>query len=298
MPYRLIYNPAAGGGRAQRLMDRLASNLADVPDLEVTATRERGHATELARAMADRDDTVVISVGGDGTHHEVVNGLLPDGRAQMAVIPAGSGNDFAASLGIPEDPEAALGVALAGRARAVDVGWAETAEGAQYFLTVVGAGFDAEVAGLINSRARGQGSGKLLYLRGILETLLRYRSEALTVTVDGQSTTRPTLLLAAGNAPRYAGGIRICPAARMDDGLLQVIWVRGLPRLKVLPLLAQAYQGKHVDNPAVETRMAAALAVTGPRHLFVHADGELLGHLPLTIRVVPEALRVRTPLGA
>jgi diacylglycerol kinase (ATP) len=297
MPYRLIYNPTAGGGRARRLMDQLASRLAEVAELEVMATRERGHATELARAVADRADMVVISVGGDGTHHEVVNGLLPDGVAEVAVIPAGSGNDFAASLGIPGDPEAALTVALNGTPRRVDVGHAETRDRAEYFLTVVGAGFDAEVAGLINSRSRAKArtSGKALYLRGILDTLVRYRSDALTITMGDRRETRPTLLIAAGNAPRYAGGIRICPDAVMDDGLLQVVWVRGLPRLRVLPLLAQAYSGAHLKNPAVETFAADQLTVDGPDRLFVHADGEILGHLPLHVRVVPRALRIRTP---
>jgi diacylglycerol kinase (ATP) len=295
MPYRLIYNPAAGGGRARQLVDRLAPHLAEVEDLEVLATRERGHATELARAVAAKPGMVVISVGGDGTHHEVVNGLLPEGAAEVAIIPAGSGNDFAGSLGIPGDPVQALDTAVHGVSRPVDVGLAEAANGRHYFLTVAGAGFDAEVAGLLNSRPKGRGSGKLLYLRGILETLMVYRSDALTVTLGGRKETRPTLLIAAGNAPRYAGGIRICPDASLHDGQFQVVWVRGMPRLKVLTVLAQAYSGSHVKNPAVETFTVDALTIEGPSRLFVHADGEILGHLPITLRMVPGALRFRVP---
>jgi diacylglycerol kinase (ATP) len=293
MPYRVIYNPAAGGGRAQRLMDRLAESLARVPDLEVTATRAPRHATELARAVADRPDTVVISVGGDGTHHEVLNGLMPTAQAQLAVVPAGSGNDFAGSIGIPHDPEAALAIALRGTPVPVDIGVVELGEHVEYFLTVVGAGFDAEVAGLLNARPRGARSGPLLYVRGILETLFRYRSEALTVTVGTRRETRPTLMVAAGNAPRYAGGIRICPGADMHDGQLQVVWIRGMSRLKILPLLAKAYRGAHVTDPAVEAFSTEALAIEGPERLFVHADGEILGHLPIRVHVLSQALRVR-----
>jgi diacylglycerol kinase (ATP) len=295
MPYRLIYNPTAGGGRAQRVVDRLTPRLADVDGLEVTATREPGHAVELARAVSDQEGLTVISVGGDGTHHEVVNGLLPGGRARLAIIPAGSGNDFAGSLNIPNDPTEALSVALGDSFRFLDIGAAELTDGTHYFLTVTGAGFDAEVAALLNSRPKGRGSGSLLYLRGIIETLLRYQCEPMAVESPSWSANGPTLLVAVGNTPRYAGGIRICPDATPDDGLFEVVWIRGMGRLRVLSILARAYQGTHVRHALVETRMVDTLSLSGPSHLSVHADGEILGHLPATIRVVPAALPVLCP---
>jgi diacylglycerol kinase (ATP) len=290
MPYRLIYNPVAGGRRAQKIVDSLASALARVGDLEVMATRERGHAVELARAVAQVPGMVVISVGGDGTHHEVVNGLGPHAAAAMAVIPAGSGNDFPAGIGVPDDPALALEVALAGQFRAIDLGQVND----QYFLTVVGAGFDAEVAGDINARPHG-GSGTWLYLKGILRQLFRYRCQPLTVTLDGVTRTRDTLMIAAGNTARYAGGIRICPGAKPTDGQLEVIWVGAVSPLGILPILARAYSGRHVEHPVTETHRAAELVVDGPAALYVHADGELVGHLPVHIRVHPSALMMRLP---
>ena len=290
MAYRLIYNPVAGGGRAKAIVESLAPQLATVENLEVMMTRYRGHARELAAQVASRPDQVVISVGGDGTHHEIANGLLPAGNATMAVIPAGSGNDFAAGIGIPADLQAAMAVALGSHAVRVDVGQVEQ----EYFLTVVGAGFDAEVAGLINTHPHG-GSGKFVYLQGILQTLFRYRPQVLKITEGGQVTERPTLLIAAGNTSRYGGGIKICPEANPHDGTLQVVWVGGLPPLAVLPLLAKAYGGHHVKDPVVHTFQSHELLIEGPEALYVHADGELIGHLPVTIRAVPHALSIRVP---
>ncbi|MCL8208425.1 MAG: diacylglycerol kinase family lipid kinase [Actinomycetia bacterium] len=290
MPYRLIYNPIAGGRRAQKIVDGLAAALARVPDLEVTATRDRGHATELARAVADVPGMVVISVGGDGTHHEVVNGLGPHAAAAMAVIPAGSGNDFPAGIGVPADPALALEVALSGQPRAIDLGQVND----QYFLTVVGAGFDAEVAGDINARPHG-GSGLWLYLGGILRQLFRYRCQPLTVTLDGVTRTRDTLMIAAGNTARYAGGIRICPGADPADGRLEVVWVGAVSPLGILPILARAYSGRHVEHRITETHAVRELVVDGPPALYVHADGELVGHLPVRIRIHPLALTLQLP---
>lgn len=288
MPTRLIYNPVAGGGRARAIVDRLSPELARIPELEVLATRAPGHAKELAGAVKDRPDQLVISVGGDGTHHEVANGLLPDGTAEMAIIPAGSGNDFAGFLGIPKDPALALAIALDAPPRPVDVGKVNE----EYFLTVVGCGFDAEVAAYINQRPKA-GNAQVAYLSAILKMLTRYDCKPLSVSQDGDSRSRSTLLLACGNTGRYAGGIKICPAATPFDGLLDVVWVGGLSKLRILPLLATAYSGTHVRHPVVETFSARKLRVEGPEGYHVHADGELVGELPVTIESIPGALRLR-----
>ncbi len=290
MATRLIYNPVAGGGRARAIVDRLAPDLARIPDLEVLATRAPGHARELSRAVSDRPDYLVISVGGDGTHHEVANGLLPAARAHMGVIAAGSGNDFAGYLGLPKDPAAALRVALESPARAIDVGRVND----EYFLTVVGAGFDAEVAAYINQRPKAK-NGQLAYLGAILTMLVRYDCKPLSVALDGEPQSRSTLLLACGNTARYAGGIKICPTANPFDGHLDVVWVGGLSRLRILLLLMAAYSGAHVRNPVVDSFPAVRLRVDGPAGYHVHADGEMVGELPITIESVPAALSIRLP---
>jgi YegS/Rv2252/BmrU family lipid kinase len=289
MAARLIVNPAAGGGKAKAMLGTIQPFLSREDDVEVVLTQGPGHATELARAVKSQENFTVISLGGDGTHHEVVNGLMPDPHCTFAVIPAGTGNDFVRLLRYPKSPEEILAVALRGNTMWLDVGQANEA----YFLTVSGVGFDAEVAGWVNQHGK-LGNGTGVFVRGILRQLIRYHSANMTVWVEGVSRSEPTFLLAAGNTPYYAGGMLMCPGAVADDGLFQIIWVRDLPRLSVLPLLARVFRGTHIQSPAVQTFDTGKLSIEGPSHMLVHADGEIVGHLPVTIRIVPKAIRVRT----
>lgn len=287
MAYRLIVNPVAGSGKTQKLYDLLKPDL-DLEDIDTHFTQGPGHATQLAREVANRDDITVISLGGDGTHHEVINGLLPEGKAVFAVLPAGTGNDFVRTLSYPKAPRDMLGVALRGQESWIDIGQVND----QYFLTVSGVGFDAEVAGWVNQHDK-SGNGTLIFIRAILRHLIRYQSADMTVHVEDVGRSERTFMLAAGNCPYYAGGMRICPDARIDDGLFDVVWVRHLPRLAVLPLLARVFRGTHIHHPMVRTFQTSQLSLEGPKHLLVHADGEIVGHLPVTMRIVPHAIRVR-----
>lgn len=287
MAARLILNPTAGNGKAQKLFDSIEPYL-DKSSIEVVRTERPGHATELAREVSDREDLTVISLGGDGTHHEVINGLMPAAKPIFAVIPAGTGNDFVRNLSYPSDPRAKLEVALNGSLQWIDVGQVND----QYFLTVSGVGFDAEVAGWVNHHDKG-GNGTWIFLRGILRHLIRYQSADMTITAGPIERSGRTFLVAAGNGVYYAGGMRMCPGAKIDDGKFFVVWVKDLPRISVLPLLVRVFRGTHVRDRAVESFEADSLTVQGPPHMLVHADGEIVGHLPVTMRMVHHAIRVR-----
>lgn len=288
MATRLIVNPAAGSGKAQKLFQSIQPLLAQ-EEVEVVLTERPGHATELAREVADRDDLTVISLGGDGTHHEVINGLMPSGRCIFAVLPAGTGNDFVRMLDYPTTPAAMLDTALRGHETPMDIGQVND----QYFLTVSGVGFDAEVAGWVNQHDK-SGNGSWIFIRGILRHLIRYQSSDMVVHVEGAERSERTFLIAVGNSIYYAGGMRICPDAVTDDGLFEIVWVRDLPRLSVLPLLARVFRGTHIRHPMVQTFQTEQLSIEGPSHMLVHADGEIVGHLPVTLKIVPKAIRVRT----
>ncbi|NMP21329.1 diacylglycerol/lipid kinase family protein [Sulfobacillus harzensis] len=287
MAARIILNPTAGNGKAQKLFELIQAHLPN--DVEVVRTTGPGHATELARQVADQEDLTVVSLGGDGTHHEVINGLMPEGKTIFAVLPAGTGNDFVRTLGYPKSPRAMLDVALYGAERRIDVGRVND----EYFLTVSGVGFDAEVAGWVNQHEK-KGNGTWIFLRGILRHLVHFQAEQMTIHVDGAFRSEPTFLLAAGNSPYYAGGMKICPEADPGDGLFHVVWVKDLSRLGVLPLLTRVFRGTHVQHPQVKTFQTEQLTVEGPPNMLVHADGEIVGHLPVTMTVIPAAIRVRT----
>jgi diacylglycerol kinase (ATP) len=287
MTARLIVNPTAGNGKAQRLFEAISPYL-NHEDVEVVQTTHPGHATQLAREMSERDDATVISLGGDGTHHEVINGLMPAAKPVFAVLPAGTGNDFVRLLSYPKTPRDMLETALRGPEMRIDIGQVNS----EYFLTVSGIGFDAEVAGWVNQHEK-HGNGTWIFLRGILRQLVHYQSADIAIHVGDAVRSEKTFLLALGNSPYYAGGMLMCPTAEADDGLFQVVWVRDLPRLSVLPLLVRVFRGAHIAHPAVQSFEAEQLSVDGPPHMLVHADGEIVGHLPVSFTIHPRAIRVR-----
>lgn len=291
MAARIIFNPAAGDGKAARIFEMIQPYINEA-EIEVVRTEYPGHATLLAQEVKDRQDMTVISLGGDGTHHEVVNGLLPDAQATFGVIPAGTGNDFVRMLRYPDSPVDILPVVLHGPTEYFDVGRLNE----RYFLTVSGVGFDAEVAGWVNSRTK-QGNGTWVFLRGVFRNLLHFRSQPITVSLDGTQRTEKTFMIAVGNTKFYGGGMKISPEASPHDGQFHVIWIGDISPLQVLPLLGKVFKGTHVTHPAVKTFQASHLSIDGPSHLWVHADGEVLGHLPITLETVPQALRVRVGKG-
>ncbi len=284
----IIYNPAAGNGKSERLYHELKPTI-EARGIEVVRTEQPGHATEIAREVATDTELTVISLGGDGTHHEIINGLMPDAGPIFAILPAGTGNDLVRMLQYPKGAINMLDTALSGPIKHFDIGKA----GAHYFLTVAGVGFDAEVAGWVNQRKK-QGNGTWVFIRGILYNLFGYRCAPLDVTLTAASRSEKTFLLAAGNTQFYAGGMKICPSASPFDGRFEIIWVKAISPFGVLPLLAKVFRGTHVNHPKVKVLSAPELTVTGPDRLWVHADGELIGHLPITIQTIPHGIRMRT----
>ncbi len=290
MAARIIYNPTAGNGKAVKVLEKIRPSVEKF-DVEIIETEGPGHATLLAREVADIEDMTVISLGGDGTHHEVINGLMPSGKAIFSVIPAGTGNDFVRMLHYPESADQMVDLAFHGPYRWFDLGHIDSQYG-QYFLTVAGAGFDAEVAGWVNQRKK-QGNGTWVFIRGILYNAFGYRPQPMTIVSEDVTRSQNTFMIAIGNTQYYAGGMKICPEANPHDGTFQIIWVESISPWQVFPLLARVFRGNHVHQKVVSAFPASTLRVEGPKELWVHADGELVGHLPITIRTVPRAIRVR-----
>ncbi len=244
------------------------------------------------RAGADGYATV-ISVGGDGTTHWTVNGLmrsLTTPAPTLAVIPEGTANDFARCLGIPLNAAVAARTLVEGVRRRVDVGQMNN----RYYATISGVGFDAEVAQLVNHWPRWV-RGTTVYVAGILQELLTYRSADTKITIDGQERTLKLFLLAAANTNWYGGGMYMAPHARIDDGLLAVVYATHLTRLETLAVLPRVFSGRHLMHPKVAHTMAREVRVESTTPLAIHADGESLGTVPAVFRIVPQALDVIVP---
>jgi YegS/Rv2252/BmrU family lipid kinase len=278
-----IVNPVAGNRAAARAWHRLR-----LEAFECAMTERPGHARELAAAAPAQGYERVIAVGGDGTVCEVANGLARS-DTPLGIVPVGTGNDIAHNLGIPTNPAAALELALSGAARSIDLGEIRTSESTTYFVCVAGFGFDAEVAWRVNRLPKVIG-GTVPYVAGVLQTLWQYSAPRMRISIDGEVVDRATFLVAVANCASYGGGMRIAPAARPDDGVLDVCLVKDVSRLEVLRLVPKLYSGGHVGHPAVEMFRCRAVTADADRRVLSHADGELVGGLPAQLGILPGAL--------
>lgn len=287
----IILNPSAGWGRAARHAAEVEGILrgAGFP-FEVAATSRPGEATELARDAAAAGRDLVVAAGGDGTAHEVANGLVGSGTV-MGLLPLGSGNDLARTLGVPRDLPGACRLLARGAARAIDVGSVE----GEVFVNGIGIGLDGVV--LEKIRARRWLPGSAVYLEGIIRALWSYRPLAVEIRYDGARLALAVTLVAVANGPYVGGGIPIAPGAGIDDGLFDLCIVGASSRFEVIRRLGKAYRGAHTRLPQVTMARAAAVTVEMERAAPLQMDGELF--LPKTARVEvslrPRALRV---LGA
>ena len=289
----IIVNPTAGSGRAAKLLPWIRERLAQRAEAELHVTGRRGEAEEIAARAADGGCDRLVAVGGDGTIQEVVNGVLrSSSRPGIGIVPVGSGNDLARSLGLPAEPAEAWKVAIGRATRTIDAALAVNGEGQRrWFASAGGIGFDAQVAAAMSSR-RGWQSGRAGYLLTTLSELRRFDNRQLRLVLDGEPLDRRALLVAIANGPYYGGGMRIAPDAEPDDGWLDLCVVGDISRLTAIRELPNLYRGTHVRHPAVSVHRARRIAVSGDAPTHIHLDGEPFGTLPLSVEVRPGSLDV------
>jgi len=282
----LLTNPVAGRGDAHRVQDEVVARLrATGLGVTLLVGADAQDSVDLARkAVAEGVDTLV-AMGGDGMLHLAVQAVAGS-RTRLGVVPLGTGNDFARSLGIPrQHPLAAAEVVARGTGRRIDL--ART--GDRWFATVMAAGFDAAV----NERANAMRwpHGDLRYTLATLSVLPRWSAVPYTLELDGAERHVDAMLLAVANTDSYGGGLQIPAGAVPDDGLLDVIIIKPTSKLEFLKVFPQVRTGQHVNHPAFERVRARSVTVAAPG-VVAYADGERLGALPLTVECVPGAVEV------
>ncbi len=285
--YALILNPMAGRGRGKRQKNLISEKIRqELGDFDLYETRERGHAREIAEEIKN-DYAVIIAAGGDGTMHEVVNGMM-NGGAALAAIPIGSGNDFVKMLNLPKDPGEAVRIIKDDLRMKIDVG----KMGDYYFPNGLGIGFDAWVVkeSMKVKRLR----GFLIYLYSVLKTAFQYKNEPIFFSVNGQKQEKSIFLIAVGNGVAMGGGFYLTPQASITDGKFDVCIIHALNKRNIFLNLPKAMKGKHLSMTQVEMLKTDKLKVTSDRGIAVHADGELLGMnlKELDISILPAALEV------
>jgi diacylglycerol kinase (ATP) len=257
-------------------------------------TFEAGDGRREAAALAADGVDLLIAAGGDGTLNEVANGALdasPPWAGRLAVLPLGTGNDFAAGLGIPEEPAAALDVAVTGVPMEVDVGRVN----GRHFLNVSTGGFGASASDEAPEEAK-RLLGPLAYVVTGARKLAELSSAWVRFEVpDGLAYEGEVLLFAVGNGKRTGGGNLVTPRAELDDGKLDVMIVPGMPRIDFLALLPDLRSGNHLDAEAVRYFRASRLVVEADAELSVNADGESIPGPRFEYEILPRALVVMTP---
>jgi len=292
MHIALIVNPAAGRRRGLRAADAAERVLA-AGGWRVTRklTGAHGEAIDLARAAAAEGFEGVFACGGDGTLSQVVQGLIGT-EAVGGVIPTGTGNDFARTVGLSQKPAAAARQALGGHAAEIDL--LEVNEGEAWALNVMGVGFDAQVAERINRRRRLTG-GVTAYLTAVAQELVRCRPTEVRLSVGKATWEGRALLVAIANATCYGAGMRIAPEADIMDGLLDVVLVEHLGRLAFVRAFPRVFRGAHLTHPAVHTWRASECTIETAQPAPVLVDGDVQLHTPLCVRVAHRKVRFWMP---
>jgi diacylglycerol kinase (ATP) len=287
----IIANPVSGGGRPFR---KLARYLATSPrpdcEIRLLTTRCAGHAGELAWEMLEDPPDLLAVCGGDGTVNEVAS-RVPDPPFPVAVLPAGTANVLASQLRIPLEPVRALEAAQHGQVQRIDLGSAR-GRTAHRFLLMAGAGFDAYVAWRVRPRLK-KLTGKFAFFVAAVQTLSDYSFPEFEVQA-GEEVLKATSCVVA-NSSGYGGGLLLTPGADMTDGLLDVLVLQGRDRGMYARFLFSAWRRAPRDLPGVVRRRASDVSIRGARGPWVHADGELIGTLPLEFSVTPRSFPVICP---
>lgn len=297
---RLILNPNADLGNAWRMAADLRPVVDEFGGADWTGTVYPTHATELARQAALEGYERVIAIGGDGTIHEVINGVMqapPEKRPRVGVVPLGSGNDFAHAVGMPKDPAAALRQILSGTPHKIDlIRVTDNLGRVEYIDNTIGIGFDAIVT--LRSRDIPLVRGFVMYFLAVLHAIIRdHHPVPMHITTDQETWDENVIMLVVSNGPREGGGFQVCPEARLDDGLLHYAMIGDLSRSMMFRLVPEVMQGTHGRFPQVRMGTFHRITLKAERPLVIHTDGEIFAAFGSNVRelemeVLPQAIEI------
>lgn len=292
MEHIFIINPAAGKGKALKFITDIKSLFENLEyDYSIKITEKPGHATEIAREYTQRKDCRIYSVGGDGTLNEVLNGMAGS-NSSLAILPAGSGNDFIKSITSNLDLKDILFRTVNGTERLIDLAKVN----GQYFINISSIGFDAEVANKVYKIKKiPLISGSLAYILGIIIMLIKYNNNYIKVDIDGKLIETKSLLVAVANGRYYGGGMKPAPDAEIDDGLLDVCLIKEVKRGRILRFLPLFKKGLHETLPEVSIYNGKQIIIECEKELAINADGEVGITKRALFEIIPNAIKVIVP---
>jgi YegS/Rv2252/BmrU family lipid kinase len=297
-----IVNPNAGYGKGRKDWKRIAQ-LFEKENMHVRAsfTARNGHATELARTALENGFRRIISVGGDGTLNEVVNGVFTQNHCsprdvKIGMIPVGTGNDWGRMFGIPLVYEGAVKVIRDNRILRHDIGlisyFTGTEQHKRYFINIAGLGFEALVVQKVNKHKNKGRGNNAVYFYNLLSSLISYKNVQADIIIDGNRIPGKIFSINVGNGRYCGGGMRQTPDALPDDGLFDITVIREMGRIEIIKALKLLYDGTIMSHPRVDGYRTNNLRVESESLLFAEADGESLGHTPAEFSIIPAAINV------
>jgi len=285
-----IVNPYAGKGKTEKLWPSIYKNLQKIgKEINFEFTQSKGHAKELARQATNSNYRGIITIGGDGTINEVINGIVGT-NLPLGIIPTGSGNDLCKTLNIPLDPFEAIIVLAQGKDTEINIGEVD----GRYFVNVGSVGFDAAVAKWVNNTNLFKNS--LAYYLAIFYNIIRNKHYKLKINLDGKIIEKECTLVAVANGKYYGSGYKIAPYADLYDKLFDVVIVNAVSPVEIIKTLPGIKEGKHIENPNVNIYKAKKVIINNTKQKVpVQVDGEVLGSLPQQFIISDKSIKVFVP---
>lgn len=298
----VIVNPNAGKGKGKKDWEKISVLLKN-ENLPFIArfTDKKGHAINITLEAISSGYRKFITVGGDGTLNEVVNGVFTNSVCKttdivLSLIPVGTGNDWGRMFGIPTDYEKAVKIIAEYKTMHHDIGLVSYYNGTEkklrYFINIAGLGFESVVVKKTNiQKDQGRG-GKLIYFYNLLTSLLAYNNIMSEITIDDEVTHADIFSLNVGNGRYCGGGMRQTPGALPDDGLFDVTIIKGMGKFEIIRNLKILYDGKILQHPKIDGYKCKNVKVKSEAVMFAEADGESLGQTPAEFSIIPAAIKI------
>ena len=287
-----IYNPIAGKGKSQRLRTALEKKLKALGvAYRFYETLGRRHACDIAHELTHNPalEQDIVAMGGDGTLHEVLDGLVDAAKVRLGIIPCGSGNDFAAVANIPGDPDGVLKLLTEGEARPTDYMECSGVRG----LNAIGTGIDVDILRRYNNTRLIKGSAAYLY--SLVSTLFTFKSKRFTERGQNGEKQHNAMIACAGNGQRFGGGIFIAPEAVIDDGLMDVVIVDDIKRAAIPGAFIKLMHREILSLPTTDFKRVAHLSIQSNEPMPIQIDGEIYENLPFDVQIVHNKLRIFRP---
>jgi YegS/Rv2252/BmrU family lipid kinase len=298
----VIVNPNAGNGKGKKDWEKISGLLKkEALPFDLNFTERKGHAIHFTIDGIAAGYRKIITVGGDGTLNEVVNGVFlnkdcPTTDISLALIPVGTGNDWGRMFGIPLDYEKAIHIIGENKLMLHDIGLVSFFDGSEkkerYFINIAGLGFESVVVKRTNYQKDRGHSGKLIYFYNLLMSLISYKNTRAEIIIDDEKISADVFSLNVGNGRYCGGGMRQTPRALPDDGLLDVTIIKGMGKFEIIRNLKILYDGTILQHPKIDGYKCKNIKVSSDYAMYAEADGESLGKTPAEFSIIPESINI------